>query len=184
MRTHWLPVLMLVALVSFGAESGGRDDEFMELYYFPPQDGGTGALMPRSVELLDSLHTLPRRVDVWPKEKSSSGEKDPASGRTSDWIVVPVDGVASPLERAGALAAAGRVEEAAAAYAEAAEDGGAGAHAAVMGGICELRRGDTEGAARLMSRAASRREEIQDWHNWTTKMHELTSDIEKLEADQ
>jgi len=184
MRTHWLLVLVPVAVVLLGAESKGPNPKFMELYYFPPHDGGIGTLLPRSVELLDSLHTLPRRVDLWQAGETFAGPRRAKSDGKRGWILVPVDGVASPLDRARALAAAGRLDKAAAAYAEAASVRDDGGHAAVMGATCELRHGDTESAVELMERADTTGKSTREWHEWTKEIHTLISHIEKGEMDQ
>ncbi len=183
MRACWLLVLMPFAVALLGAESHAEKDSFMRLYYFPPRDTGGGTLPLRSVELLDSLQTLPRKVELWPSEAASAGAGGPNSGPGRDWILVPVEGVASPLKRARALAAAGRLKDAAKAYTEAARKREDDAHAFVMGATCALRRGETEDAVNLMERAKTKEDRFRDWLEWTKEIHTLTTRMEQQEVD-
>ena len=181
---RWGILALLLAATAAGADSGGGGEQRMDAFYFPPADPRAGELLPKSVKLLDSLQALPRRVDLWPAEDSSP---DPASWprwQQRDWIFVPVGDVAKPLQRARALAAAGRLKAAARTYALAAAEGDNAAHAAVMGAICEIRQGKTGDAVDLLRRAVSQRGGPKDWQAWVKDMDAIMSRIEKMEVEQ
>lgn len=183
MKRKFLLIVFLAALGIARAESGGEEGA-PPSYYLPPRDPRAGDLLPQSVELLQSLHTLPEHVDLWPRSESPSAKAENSPQHRRHTVLVPVDNVASPLERGRALVGAGRLDEAARAYARAATDGDDAAHAAVMGAVCELRTGDTGGAADLLERAASRRGDAKDWQSWAENIHTLTSAIEQLEVER
>ena len=183
MKRFWLAILLLGALGIARADSGG-DEDGAGPFYLPPRDPRAGDLLPESVELLQSLHTLPEQVDLWPRGEERSKDTESLAHPRREVVLVPVQDVASSMERAEALVGAGRFEDAACAYARAGRDGEAAAHAAVMGAVCELRRGDTEGAVDCLGRAASRRDDTQDWQSWAENIHALTSAIEHMEVER